>query len=154
VDQDRGQWQDFLNTAKNLLYKSKEFLGSLATISFSTNVTQWRYRRSSFWPLFTFASVNKLSRYSPCRRQEGEEYFPYSILTSALDGVSGQHHAPATLYPRERTAGTHWIGSWVGPTAGLDSDARGSILCFCRGSNPSSIRLCHLGESMCVRNLI
>jgi hypothetical protein len=24
----------------------------------------------------------------------------YSFLTSALDGVSGQHHAPAALYPR------------------------------------------------------
>ena len=34
-------------------------------------------------------------------------------------GVSGQQHAPAALYPRERT-GTHFTGSWVGPRAGLD----------------------------------
>jgi hypothetical protein len=27
-------------------------------------------------------------------------YSSYSFLTSALDGVSGQHHAPAALYPR------------------------------------------------------
>jgi len=40
-------------------------------------------------------------------------------LTSALDGVGGQRHAPAALYPRERP-GTHCIGSWVGPRAGLD----------------------------------
>jgi hypothetical protein len=24
------------------------------------------------------------------------------------------------LYPREGTPGTHWIGGWVGPRAGLD----------------------------------
>jgi hypothetical protein len=38
-------------------------------------------------------------------------------LTSALDGVSGQRHG-------ERTPGTHWIGGWVGPRAGLDVGAR------------------------------
>jgi hypothetical protein len=27
-------------------------------------------------------------------------YSSYSFTTSALDGVSGQHHAPAALYPR------------------------------------------------------
>ena len=34
-------------------------------------------------------------------------------------GVSGQQHAPATLYPRERL-GTHFTGGWVGPIFGLD----------------------------------
>ena len=34
-------------------------------------------------------------------------------------GVSGQQHAPAALYPRERP-GTHFIGGWMGPRAGLD----------------------------------
>ena len=34
-------------------------------------------------------------------------------------GVSGQQHAPAALYPRERP-GTHFTGGWVGPKAGLD----------------------------------
>jgi len=33
--------------------------------------------------------------------------------------VSGQQHAPATLYPRERLR-THFTGGWVGPRAGLD----------------------------------
>jgi hypothetical protein len=28
---------------------------------------------------------------------------------------------PRPIYPRERTPGTHWIGVWVGPRAGLDS---------------------------------
>jgi hypothetical protein len=51
-------------------------------------------------------------------------------------GVSGQHHALAALYPREKTPGTHWIGGWVGPRAGLDADAREKILCLCQVSNP------------------
>ena len=28
--------------------------------------------------------------------------------------MSGQHHGPAALYPRDR-AGTHFTGGWVGP---------------------------------------
>jgi hypothetical protein len=38
--------------------------------------------------------------------------------------------------PGERIPGTHWIGSWVGPRAGLDAGARRKILFSCRGSNP------------------
>jgi len=34
-------------------------------------------------------------------------------MTAALEGVSGQQHAPAALYPRERP-GTHFTGGWVG----------------------------------------
>ena len=34
-------------------------------------------------------------------------------------GVSGQQHAPAALYPRERPC-THFTGGWVGPRACLD----------------------------------
>jgi hypothetical protein len=36
----------------------------------------------------------------------GRRYSPYSFLTSALDGVSGQRHASAVLYPGEKTPGT------------------------------------------------
>jgi hypothetical protein len=51
-------------------------------------------------------------------------------------GVNGQHHAPAAFYPWEKFPGTHWTGGWVGPKAGLDAEARGKILCLCRGLNP------------------
>jgi hypothetical protein len=51
-------------------------------------------------------------------------------------GVSGQHHAPAALYPRGKDPGTHCTGGWVGPKAGLDAGARRKILCLCRGLNP------------------
>ena len=40
-------------------------------------------------------------------------------LTSALIGMSGQRHAPAAL-PLGKKPGTHCIGCWVGPRAGLD----------------------------------
>jgi hypothetical protein len=56
-------------------------------------------------------------------------------MTTAVDGVSGQRHVPAALYPWESTNGTHWIGGWVCFRAGLDTEARGKILCLCQGSN-------------------
>ena len=56
-----------------------------------------------------------------CReRTQGEKRFSSTLSsTSAIDEVEGQSHAPAVLYPRERP-GTHCIGGWVGPRAGLD----------------------------------
>jgi hypothetical protein len=33
----------------------------------------------------------------------GEDYSYYSFLTSALEEVSGQRHAPTAIYPRQRT---------------------------------------------------
>jgi hypothetical protein len=33
--------------------------------------------------------------------------------------VSGELHVPAALRPGKKP-GTHWIGGWVGPRAGLD----------------------------------
>ena len=51
---------------------------------------------------------------------EGEQRYSSTLsLTSALDEVDGQRHAPAALYPRERTS-TNCVGGWVGPRAGLD----------------------------------
>jgi len=38
----------------------------------------------------------------------------YSILTTALEGVRGQRHAPAVLYPQERP-GTHCTWGLGGP---------------------------------------
>jgi hypothetical protein len=51
-------------------------------------------------------------------------------------GVSGQHHAPASLYPRGKDPSTHCTEGWVGHKAGMDAEARRKILCLCRGSNP------------------
>jgi hypothetical protein len=65
-------------------------------------------------------------------------YSSYSFSTSALDGVSGQRHAPAALYPQVRTPGTHCTGGWVGPRASLDTEARGKILSPLPGIEPQS----------------
>jgi hypothetical protein len=40
--------------------------------------------------------------------------------------VNGQLHDPAVL-PRRKEPGTHWIGGWLGPRAGLDAEAEGEI---------------------------
>ena len=59
--------------------------------------------------------------------------------------MRGQCHAPAALYPRERL-GTHYIGGWVGPRAGLDrcgksrpppwdsTELPGQLICHIRSS--------------------
>jgi hypothetical protein len=41
------------------------------------------------------------------------KYSSYSFMTSALDGVSGQSHAPQRFTPGERTPVTHCTGGWV-----------------------------------------
>jgi hypothetical protein len=65
----------------------------------------------------------------------GRRYSSYSFLTSALDGGEWSASRPGrVLPPGKRTPGTHWIGGWVGPRAGLDAGARRKI-CLCRGSN-------------------
>jgi hypothetical protein len=38
--------------------------------------------------------------------------------------VSSQLHASAALSPGERALGTDCIGDWVGPKAGLDTEAK------------------------------
>jgi hypothetical protein len=38
--------------------------------------------------------------------------------------------------PGERTHGSHWVGDWVGPRAGLDVEAKREIVCLCQTSNP------------------
>jgi hypothetical protein len=41
-------------------------------------------------------------------------------LTSALDGGEWSASYPGRYTPEERASGTHWIGGWVGPRAGVD----------------------------------
>jgi hypothetical protein len=54
-------------------------------------------------------------------------------------GVRGQRHAPAALLPSGKGPPVpigQEAGGWVGPRAGLDTEAKGKILCPCRESNP------------------
>jgi hypothetical protein len=81
----------------------------------------------------------KQSLYTPWRRLGEEEYSSYSFTTSALDGGEWSASRPGRAFtPGERTPGTRCTGGWVGPRAGLDTEARGKILCPRRGSNPDS----------------
>ena len=45
----------------------------------------------------------------------GVQVWLYSFLTSTLDGMGGQRHAPATLPPGKRR-GVHCAGGLVSPT--------------------------------------
>ena len=72
---------------------------------------------------FLHFSETVLGRFHPFIGHEGpqgeQSYSSTLFLTSALEGVRGQRHAPAAPYPRERP-GTHFTGGWVGLRAGLD----------------------------------
>jgi hypothetical protein len=46
------------------------------------------------------------------------------FLTSALVGGEWPASRPCHFIPGERAPGTHWIGGWVGPRAGLDDEKR------------------------------
>jgi hypothetical protein len=64
-------------------------------------------------------------------------YSSYPFSTSALDRGEWSASRPGRAFiPGERTPGTHCTGGWVGPRAGLDTEARGTILCPRRESNP------------------
>jgi len=43
------------------------------------------------------------------------------------------------LTPSERTPGTHWIGGWVGPRAGLDTVSKRNISASAANRTPMSI---------------
>jgi hypothetical protein len=68
------------------------------------------------------------SKSCPATRHAGakveRKYSLYAFFTSAPNGVSGQRHALAALYPVGRTCGTHRTGGWVGPRAGLDTEEK------------------------------
>jgi hypothetical protein len=59
------------------------------------------------------------------------------LLTSALDGGEWSVSHPGRFTLGERVLGTHWLGAWVGPGAGLDVVEWIKISCPCQGSNLS-----------------
>jgi hypothetical protein len=77
----------------------------------------------------------KLSRYRNASAKGDRKYSYYLFLTSALGGMSGQIYSPVSLYPREWTPNTYWIGGRVGIRADLHTEAGGKILCLCRRLN-------------------
>jgi hypothetical protein len=61
-----------------------------------------------------------LAKYHAMKRCGGPEVYLHALLTSALDGGEWSESRPDRFIPRERVPGTHWIGGWLGPRAGLD----------------------------------
>jgi hypothetical protein len=51
----------------------------------------------------------------------GMEVLLHALWTSALDRVEWSNSRPDSFIPREKDSGTHWMGSWVGRRAGLDT---------------------------------
>jgi hypothetical protein len=58
----------------------------------------------------------------------GVDVYIHNFLTSALAGSEWSASRPGRLTPRERAPGTHWIGGWVDPRAGLDDVERRKFL--------------------------
>jgi hypothetical protein len=57
-------------------------------------------------------------------------------LTSAVDGGEWSALCPGRFTPKERPPGTHWLGGWVGPRAGLDTVSRRKFPSPRQDSNP------------------
>jgi hypothetical protein len=55
------------------------------------------------------------------------------ICVMKIDSLTHQ-----LLYPRDRDRGTHYIGGWMGPGAGLDVIEERKICCSYQNSNPVS----------------
>jgi hypothetical protein len=60
----------------------------------------------------------------------------HAFLTSALDGAEWSASRPGRFTLRELGPGTHWIGGWVGPRAGLDVVVKRKIPSLRRESKP------------------
>jgi hypothetical protein len=65
---------------------------------------------------------------------EGVNIYIHIFWTSAVAG--GEWSA---LPPGERTPDTHWIGGWVGPTAGLDDVEKWKKIFYPTGTLDSSV---------------
>jgi hypothetical protein len=50
----------------------------------------------------------------------GVDVYIHIFLTPALVGGEWSDSRPGHFTPGERVPGTHWIGGWVSPRAGLD----------------------------------
>jgi hypothetical protein len=82
------------------------------------------------------------------------------FLTSALFGGDWSASRPGRFIREERAPGTHWVGGWVGPRAGLDdSPARSQSLYRLRypGSSLTTILLMNYlynPENSVIRNCV
>jgi len=66
----------------------------------------------------------------------GMEVQLQSFLKAALDGGEWSASRPCGFTPGVRALGTHWIGGWVSPRAGLDAVLKNFHYYHCRKLNP------------------
>jgi hypothetical protein len=59
---------------------------------------------------------------------KGVDVYIQIFLTSALVGDEWSASRPRHINPGETAPGTHWIGGWVGPRAGLDDVEKRNFL--------------------------
>jgi hypothetical protein len=59
---------------------------------------------------------------------EGVDVWIHSFLTSALVAGESSASRPGRFTPGEGAPGTHWIGGWVDPRAGLDTTEKWKFL--------------------------
>jgi hypothetical protein len=109
-------------------------------------VISWWFFQSILFLLKNFETAKSLSQDSqspgrglklgtkscPTTRHEGDwverKYSSYSLSISALDGGELPTSCPIRiLVPEKGPPGTHCIGGWVGPRAGLDIEATGNF---------------------------
>jgi hypothetical protein len=61
----------------------------------------------------------------PCSQESATDPYPQSDESSphlpTLDGGEWSASRPGCFTPRERVAGTHWLGGWMSPRAVLDT---------------------------------
>jgi hypothetical protein len=72
-----------------------------------------------------------------------------STMTAALDGGEWSASRPGRFTSGEKVRGTHCIGGWVGPTAGMDMEKRNFLSLpgtEPRLSSPSLYRLSYPGS--------
>jgi hypothetical protein len=58
----------------------------------------------------------------------GVDVYIHIFLTSALVEDEWSASRPDRFAPEERAPGTHWIGGWVGPRAGLNDVGKRKFL--------------------------
>jgi hypothetical protein len=90
------------------------------------------------WDVLIYISKDKSVPLHAMEALGDRRYSSYSFSISALDGGEWSASRPGHALPPGKgppPPGTHCTGGWLGPRAGLDTEARGKSICLCQGSN-------------------